>query len=181
MRRFSSKQLGNIAHPLYDVFINHRKIDTGPTFVPLLYHHLISKGITPFLDTIHMKPGNKLFHHIDKAIHSSKVGVAILSPRYCDSYFCLHELSLFIESNKRIVPIFYDIKPSHLQVQGNACYPPQLLQKFSAALHETKYTVGLTFDSLNGDWLELLRQTSNAVILNLLEVEDEEENHIKQP
>lgn len=99
---------------------------------------------------MHIKSGHKLFHHIGKALNSSKVGVAVLSPGYCDSYFCLRELALLNESNKRVVPVFYDIKPSQLRVKDNASYPPQLLQRFQAALEETKYTVGVTFNSFNG-------------------------------
>lgn len=72
----------------YDVFINHRRIDTGRTFVPLFYDHLMNTGIRPFWDSVHIKSGHKLFHRIGKAINSSKVGVAVLSPSYCDSYFC---------------------------------------------------------------------------------------------
>ncbi|KAL5151236.1 TMV resistance protein N [Glycine soja] len=125
------KQCRNIAQPVYD----------QGAFVPLLYDHLRNKGIKPFLDTINMKPGHKLFEHINKAIHSSKVGVAVPTNRYCNSYFCLHELALLHESKKRVVPIFYDIKPSQLQVEGNARCPPQVLQTFTSALEETKYTV----------------------------------------
>ncbi|CAJ1961606.1 unnamed protein product [Sphenostylis stenocarpa] len=154
---------------------NYRKADSGSQFVPLLYAHLINNGMIPFLDTMNMKPGQKLFEHINNAINSCKVGVAVLTDRYFDSYFCLHELALLNESKKRVVPIFYDVKPSQLQVKNNARYPPQVLQRFSEALEETKYTVGLTFDSLNGDWTELQRKISDAVIMNLFEVEEEEE------
>ncbi|XP_020221124.1 TIR domain-containing protein [Cajanus cajan] len=174
MKQFRGKQCHKIAQPMYDVFINYRKADSGRAFVPLLYDHLMNKGIRPFLDTKSMKPGNKLFHQINNAIHSSKVGVSVLTRRFCDSHFCLHELRLLNESNKRLIPIFYDIKPSQLQLKANARYPPQLLQKFVAALEETKYTVGIAFDSLNGDWMELQRKISDAVIMNLLELEDEE-------
>ncbi|KAG4945561.1 hypothetical protein JHK87_041568 [Glycine soja] len=156
-----AKQCRNIVQPVYDVFINYRKVDNGRTFVPLLYDHLRIKGIKPFLDTMNMKPGHKLFEHINKAIHSSKVGVAVLTHRYCDSYFCLHELTLLNESKKRVVPIFYDIKPSQLQLKGNARYPPQVLQRFMSALEETKYTI------------------SDAVIMNLIEIEDEETRNMQ--
>ena len=150
MQRFLANQCCKISKPAYDVFINHCRIDSKRTIAPLLYDHLMNLEIRPFLDTIHMKPGHKLFHHIDKAIHGCNVGVAVLSPSYCDSYFCLYELALLRECNKRVVPIFYDIKPSQLRVKDNACYPPQVLRRFSSALEETKNTVGVTFDSLKG-------------------------------
>lgn len=37
----------------YDVFINHQRIDTGRTFVPLFYDHLMNTGIRPFWDSVH--------------------------------------------------------------------------------------------------------------------------------
>ncbi|KAE9597144.1 putative TIR domain-containing protein [Lupinus albus] len=130
-------------------------------------------GVRSFLDSMNMKPGDKLFDHIDRAIIGSKVGVAVFSPRYCESYFCLHELALLMETKKKVVPIFYDVKPSQLVVKDNGTRPAKELQRFSLALEEAKYTVGLTFDSLNGDWSELLRDASDAVMINLLEIEEE--------
>lgn len=96
-----------------------------------------------------MKPGDKLFEKIDTAIRNCKIGVSVLSPRYCDSYFCLHELSLIMESKKRVIPIFVDVKPSELHVKDNGKCPTEDLQRFSWALEEAKYTVGLTFNSSN--------------------------------
>jgi hypothetical protein len=97
-----------------------------------------------------MRPGDKLFDNIDRAIHECKVGVAVFSPRYCESYFCLHELALLMETKKRVIPIFCDVKPSQLHVKDNGLCPGEELQRFTYALEEAKYTVGLTFDTLEG-------------------------------
>nr|KYP62959.1 TMV resistance protein N [Cajanus cajan] len=156
-----------------DVFINHRGIDTKRNVAGLLYDNLTRMRVRSFLDSMNMKPGDRLFDHIDKAILSCKVGVAVFSPRYCDSYFCLHELALLMESNKRVVPIFFDVKPSQLMVKDNGTCPPEELKRFTFALQEAKNTVGLTFDSSDGDWSKLLKNASDAVIVNLLEVEEE--------
>ncbi|KAL0398623.1 UNVERIFIED_CONTAM: TIR-only protein [Sesamum radiatum] len=83
--------------PPCDVFINHRGVDTKRNVAGLLYHHLRSLRLRPFLDSKSMKPGDKLFEKIDVAIRECKVGIAVFSPMYCDSYFCLHELSLMTE------------------------------------------------------------------------------------
>ena len=40
--------------------------------------------------------------------------MAIFSPRYFDSDFCLHELANIVESRKLLIPIFNGIKPSEL-------------------------------------------------------------------
>ncbi|CAJ1961604.1 unnamed protein product [Sphenostylis stenocarpa] len=173
MQRFPAKLISKVARPVCDVFINHRGIDTKRNVAGLLYDNLTRMGVRSFLDSMNMKPGDRLFDHIDRGILGCKVGVAVFSPRYCDSYFCLHELALLMASNKRVVPIFYDVKPSQLMVKDNGTCPPKELQRFALALEDAKNTVGLTFDSLNGDWSELLRNASDAVIMNLLEVEGE--------
>ncbi|KAL5054275.1 hypothetical protein RYX36_034957 [Vicia faba] len=174
MQRLSATLYRKIAHrSSCDVFINHRGIDTKRNLAGLLYDRLTKMGVKSFLDSKNMKPGDRLFDHIDRGILGCKVGVAVFSPTYCDSYFCLHELSLLMESKKKVIPIFYDVKPSELVVKDNGTCPVKELRRFSAALEEAKFTVGLTFDSSNRDWSVLLRDASEAVIMNLLEVEEE--------
>ncbi|RDY04380.1 TMV resistance protein N, partial [Mucuna pruriens] len=180
MQRLPAKLCSKITRQACDVFINHRGIDTKRNVAGLLYDGLTRMGVRSFLDSMNMKPGDRLFEHIDKAILGCKVGIAVFSPRYCDSYFCLHELALLMESNKRVVPIFFDVKPSQLMVKDNGTRHPKELQRFRLALQEAQNTVGLTFDSLNGDWSELLKNASDAVIMNLLEVEEERKHVRKQ-
>lgn len=135
----------------YDVFINHRGKDTKKTIASLLYDKLSLLNLHPFLDNKTMKPGDKLFDKIDSAIKDCKLGVAVFSPTYCNSLFCLHELALMMETNKKVIPIFCDIKPSQLRVVKNVGnYSIEDLRRFNWALQEAKHTVGLTFDSVNG-------------------------------
>ncbi|XP_019170996.1 PREDICTED: probable disease resistance protein RPP1 [Ipomoea nil] len=166
----------NFRPPPCDVFVNHRGIDTKRNVAGLLYDHLRRAGLRPFLDSKNMKPGDKLFEKIDPAIRGCKVGVAVLSPQYCDSYFCLHELALMMEWRKRVIPVFCDVKPSELAVadKWNGVYPAEDLERFRLALEEAKYTVGLTFDTLNGDWSNFLVCATEAVVKNLIEVEGNE-------
>uniref|UniRef100_A0A2N9GGL2 TIR domain-containing protein n=2 Tax=Fagus sylvatica TaxID=28930 RepID=A0A2N9GGL2_FAGSY len=163
-----------------DVFINHRGIDTKRTVAGLLYNHLSeSMRLKPFLDSKNMKPGDKLFDKIDTAIRSCKLGVAVFSPRYCESYFCLHELALIMESKKKVIPIFCDVKPSQLRVKDYGICPAKELQRFTWALEEAKFTVGLTFDTSKGDWSDFLKKASDAVLKNLVEVEGEMKKSLK--
>ncbi|KAL3522229.1 hypothetical protein ACH5RR_015063 [Cinchona calisaya] len=157
-----------------DVFINHRGIDTKKNVAGLLYDHLRRLNIRPFLDSKNMKPGDKLFEKIDIGIHQCKVGVAVFSPNYCKSHFCLHELAQMTESKKKVVPVFCNVKPSELQVVDNGICPSEDLERYSKALEEAKYTVGLTFDTSTGDWSEFLESATDAVVKNLIEVEGEE-------
>ncbi|XVE50337.1 hypothetical protein DITRI_Ditri01bG0154200 [Diplodiscus trichospermus] len=158
-----------------DVFINHRSIDTKRTIGTLLYDHLSRLNLRPFLDNKNMKPGDKLFDHIDTAIRNCKVGVTVFSPNYCKSYFCLHELALIMESKKKVIPIFCDIKPSELRVVNNGNVPAKDLRRFKLALEEAKYTVGLTFDSSKGNWSDVVTSASEIVIESLIEMENEKQ------
>ncbi|GAU47736.1 hypothetical protein TSUD_386950 [Trifolium subterraneum] len=169
MQRFYRK----ILEPTCQVFINHKGIDTKRNIAGLLYKDLTRMGMSSFLDSKNMKPGDKLTDHIDKAIHGCKVGVTIFSPRYFDSYYCLHELALLMETKKRIVPIFYNVTPSQLMVKDDGTCSQKQLRRFKLAIEEAKNTVGLTFDPVNGDWPQLLNDATDAV-MNLIEAENEQ-------
>ncbi|XP_058202826.1 probable 2' cyclic ADP-D-ribose synthase BdTIR [Rhododendron vialii] len=156
-----------------DVFISHRRIDTYRNVAGLLYDHLSRLNFRPFLDSKSMKPGDKLFEKIDAAIRDCRVGIVVFSPNYCDSYFCLHELHMMMECRKKVLPIFVNVKPSELRVLDCGSCPTEELFRLREAIEEAKNTVGLTFDTSNGDWSELLKNTSDAVTQNLLQVEGE--------
>ncbi|XP_019153852.1 PREDICTED: TMV resistance protein N-like [Ipomoea nil] len=158
-----------------DVFINHRGIDTKRTVASLLYDRLARFRIRSFLDNKNMKPGDKLFEKIDGAIAKCKVGVAVFSPRYCESYFCLHELALFVESKKKVIPIFCDVKPSELRVVDNGTVPVHEIDRFNSALEEAKYTVGLAFNSQEGNWSDVVTNAADIVIESLIEIEGEKQ------
>lgn len=149
-RQMALQKARSAVQPACDVFINHRGIDTKRSIASLLYHQLLLSRIPSFLDNKNMKPGDKLFENIDNAIMGCKIGVAVFSPRYCDSYFCLHELALMMESRKKVIPIFCDVKPSQLRVPNNKIYTPAEIKRFRYAIEEAKHTVGLAFDTTKG-------------------------------
>ncbi|XP_022019693.1 protein VARIATION IN COMPOUND TRIGGERED ROOT growth response-like [Helianthus annuus] len=159
--------------PPCDVFINHRGIDTKKNIAGLLYDHLMMLKLRPFLDSKNMKPGDKLFEKINNAITECKVGIVVFSPHYCQSYFCLHELARITETRKRVIPVFCDVKPSELTVINQWNTPKYELDCFKSALEEAKYTVGLTFNSSNGDWPGFLVTATEAIIQNMIEVEEQ--------
>ncbi|WOK91917.1 protein VARIATION IN COMPOUND TRIGGERED ROOT growth response-like [Canna indica] len=147
-----------------DVFLSHRGVDTKKSLAGLLYDRLVEMNVKPFLDNRSMQPGDKLYECIDAGIRQSKVGVAIFSPRYCDSVFCLHELAMMVESQKKLIPVFCDVKPSELLVKDAAAYSPEDLNRYMKAIQEAKLTVGLTFDSKNGNWSNLVSRTAKIVL-----------------
>ncbi|KAK7832274.1 toll/interleukin-1 receptor-like protein [Quercus suber] len=156
-RLFSNRSKTQLAKrvikPTCDVFLNHRGIDTKRTIATLLYDYLSRFNLRPFLDNKTMKPGDKLFEKIDSAIHGCKVGVAMFSPNYCQSYFCLHELALIMETKKKVIPIFCDIKPSQLRVPRNVVSDKKELRR---------------------NLSEVVTSASEIVIKSLIELENEE-------
>uniref|UniRef100_A0A7N0REH6 TIR domain-containing protein n=1 Tax=Kalanchoe fedtschenkoi TaxID=63787 RepID=A0A7N0REH6_KALFE len=179
-RSYASLSKGLIHRPRRgkpcDVFINHRGIDTKRSVAGLLWSHLrVTAGLNPFLDSKSMRPGDRLYDEINTAINESKLGVAVFSRRYCESYFCMHELTLMMQARKRLLPIFVDVKPSELRVcrtVEEACSGEEV-KVFNWALKEARHIVGLTFDSSSMDWSSFLRKASDAVVKNLMEVERE--------
>ncbi|XP_074267245.1 putative 2' cyclic ADP-D-ribose synthase BdTIR [Silene latifolia] len=157
------------------VFINHRGADTRRTIAGLLYQQLLGLGFHPFLDSKSMRPGDRLFEKIDRAINKSRVGVAVFSQRYCESNFCLHELALMMESKKKIVPIYWDVKPSELNIKNDGTCSNKELERFQRALEELKYTVGLSFDTSSGDWSQFLTSATDAILQSLLEVQENQQ------
>ncbi|CAD6223460.1 unnamed protein product [Miscanthus lutarioriparius] len=162
----------------YDVFINHRGVDTKHNVARLLYdrlEHLSGGRVRSFLDSKSMRPGDRLHESINEGIRQCRVAVAIFSPRYFDSDFCLHELANIVESRKLLIPIFYGIKPSELilpqEVLDSQAYTPRDIERFRIALKEAKYTVGLTHDPAKDDLADLVLTAANAVMERIKEME----------
>lgn len=141
--------------PPYDVFINHRGADTRHTVARLLHDRLLQASggrVRTFLDSVSMRPGDRLVERINQGMGQCKVAVAIFSERYLDSEFCLHELAALVEARKAIVPIFYGVKPSALVLPQAVvdAHAPRDVQRLRAALRQAKYTVGLAYDPATG-------------------------------
>jgi len=144
------------APPCYDVFINHRWVDTRHTVAQHLLHdrllQLSGGQVRTFLHSMSLRPGDRLVEGINQGMSQCKVAVAIFSERYLDSEFCLHELAALVEARKVIVPIFYGVKPSALVLPQAVVHThaPRDVERFRVALREAKYTVGLAYDPATG-------------------------------
>ncbi|GAB4831240.1 hypothetical protein Ancab_005253 [Ancistrocladus abbreviatus] len=154
------------------VFINHRGVDMKKTFAGLLEYQLASLGINTFLDRKSMKPGDNLVERIEKGVRECKVGVVVFSPRYCESRSCLRELALMVDCNKKMIPIFWDVEPAELRLNDELFEDQMELQRFNRALRMARRTIGLVFDSRNGDWADFLTRATNAIVEAMMEVEE---------
>lgn len=103
----------------YDVFLNHKGPDVKKTFVSHLYNRLRDHRLRVFLDREEIRKGEELTNEIDGAIRAASVHLAIFSPNYCESPWCLNELLLMLEMKQKkgstILPIFFHVKPSALR------------------------------------------------------------------
>ncbi|GAB4826914.1 hypothetical protein Ancab_033793 [Ancistrocladus abbreviatus] len=135
-----------------EVFINHRGKDTKENFASLLEARLASLGISAFLDKKSLKPGQNLVEEIEKGIDDCKVALAVCSPRYCNSWSCLTELAFMVEREKKIVTIFWDVRPAKLKLGlwGYLFWKKEDRRRFKAALKVARNIVGIRFNSKKG-------------------------------
>jgi hypothetical protein len=142
----------------YDVFLNHRGPDVKKTFVAHLNAALCRVGYIPFLDAEALEVGHHAFTSIEKALTGVVVHVAIFSPRYVESKYCLNELCDMLASKKPVIPVFYKVKPQDLRWLENKEGPfaealshhldrgrDQDVMKWKGALKEAADITGIEF------------------------------------
>nr|AEE43932.1 TIR-NBS-LRR resistance protein muRdr1H [Rosa multiflora] len=122
----------------YDVFLSFRGEDTRKGFTGFLYHELQRQGIRTFRDDPQLERGTVISPELLTAIEQSRFAIVVLSPNFASSTWCLLELSKILECMEergRILPIFYEVDPSHVRHQRGS---------FAEAFqeHEEKFGVG---------------------------------------
>jgi hypothetical protein len=73
---------------------------------------LLDRGLRVFLDKIEMEEGHKISFQIEHTICVVSIHLAIFSPGYAQSSWCLDKLFLVIKSEATILPIFFNVDPS---------------------------------------------------------------------
>jgi len=104
---------------MFDVFLNHRGPDVKGGFVSHLHQALQEAGCRPFLDKRALEKGQHGQKKIYEALGCASVHVAIFSEHYAASDHCLNELCAMLESEKLIIPVFYDVLPSVLRCEAH--------------------------------------------------------------
>lgn len=151
----------------HDVFLNHRGPDVKMTFASHLYHRLREHGVEAFFDKQEMQEGENITAQIKNA---AAVHVAIFSPGYADSRWCLDELVDMLESKATIIPVFYNVRPTDLRwtdgLYAEALrklekkttddlkkprYCPDTIEKWRKALARVSEISGFELDAFHGD------------------------------
>ncbi|XP_010537832.1 PREDICTED: protein SUPPRESSOR OF npr1-1, CONSTITUTIVE 1-like [Tarenaya hassleriana] len=108
----------------YDVFLSFRGADTRKGFVSHLYGALSSEGIYTFHDDRELERGNSIWPELLSAIKESRFAIVVLSENYATSRWCLEELLHITqcadENRLQLIPIFYDVEPSHVGRQSGS-------------------------------------------------------------
>ncbi|KAG0606662.1 hypothetical protein M758_9G158600 [Ceratodon purpureus] len=165
---------GNLSK--YDVFLNHRGPDLKKTFVSHLDAALRRAGREPFLDAKSLVKGHHAINSINEALSGVFVHVAIFSPRYAESKYCLDELCDMLESKKHMIPIFYDVEPENLRWPENENGPfakaffrhrmrgrHQAVERWTKALREAANITGFRLVDCNSE-VELVEEVVVAVL-----------------
>ncbi|GLJ14374.1 hypothetical protein SUGI_0232250 [Cryptomeria japonica] len=137
----------------YDAFINHRGPDTKATVAFALYESLEEMGFWTFLDDQELQPGDSIEPAIQNAIYSSSLQIAIFSPGYAESPWCLNELVDMLKTSALFIPVFCDVKPSDLR------YPEGQHSVYATTFAEHERKGRFSEETLN-DWKEALRSSS---------------------
>eukprot|EP00253_Pinus_taeda_P034138 PITA_34138 len=115
----ASTSQGNTNSYVYQVFLNHRGPDVKKGLATDIYNGLKKLGLSVFLDQPELQRGEELDPQIEGAIRTACVHVAIFSPNYAQSRWCLHELVLMreqmLKSGSTIIPVFYKVEPADLR------------------------------------------------------------------
>ncbi|XP_068328603.1 disease resistance protein RPV1-like [Pyrus communis] len=141
----------------YDVFLSFRGEDTRKTFTDHLYTALISAGYRTFRDDDELETGEDIKSGLKQAIQMSRTSVIVFSKDYASSRWCLNELVEIVDhkrtsSDHVIIPVFYDIDPSHVRKQTGSVAeafarhrktePPDMMEIWRKALAEVANLAG---------------------------------------
>ncbi|PRQ57442.1 putative TIR domain, P-loop containing nucleoside triphosphate hydrolase [Rosa chinensis] len=138
----------------YHVFLSFRGEDTRKSFTDHLYTALTDAGFRTFRDDDELPRGEEIKPELERAIQQSQSSVIVFSKDYASSGWCLDELVMILQckktsSNHVVLPVFYDIDPSHLRKQTGS------VEK-AFAKHQKKQSL----EKLNR-WREALAQVAD--------------------
>ncbi|GLJ36322.1 hypothetical protein SUGI_0729130 [Cryptomeria japonica] len=113
--RPSTTNLGFHSDKRYHVFLSFRGPDVRKTLVDHLYEALSAAGLNVFLDTEKLEKGEMIGLSLERAIESSAIRIPIFSKGYADSVWCLEEAAAMLRTPGLIIPLFYDVDPTHVR------------------------------------------------------------------
>ncbi|XP_039165456.1 toll/interleukin-1 receptor-like protein [Eucalyptus grandis] len=165
----------------FEVFLSFRGPDTRTNFTDFLYHTLLDKGISVFIDNQGIDVGEEIGPEIFQAIDDSKICIPIFSKDYASSSWCLRELEHMMQHSKinklEVLPIFYGVEPSDVKLETGVYKDAltshkkergvEIVQRWEEALKEVTKIKG--WNTKNEGHGKLARLIAQKVLLKLKE------------
>ncbi|KAL1215170.1 Disease resistance protein RPS6 [Cardamine amara subsp. amara] len=140
----------------YDVFPSFRGEDVRQSFLSHFLKELDRKLISAFKDN-KIEKGQTLDPVLKQAIKDSRIAIVIFSENYASSAWCLNEMLEIVkckdEFNQLVIPIFYNIDPSHVRKQSGEF--GKIFTKTCLSHNKTEAEIGL--------WRKALTNVANIV------------------
>jgi hypothetical protein len=95
-----------------DVFISHAAVDSP--FAEFLHRHLMQEGLSVYLASVSMPPGERWMPSIMDNLRSSTWVLCLASRAACASPWVMQEMGAAVAGNKKLVPIIWDQPPDSL-------------------------------------------------------------------
>ena len=95
-----------------DIFISYSTSDEQ--FAQFLHRHLTNEGLSVFLASVSLLPGQRWPQQILGALSQSSWVLFLASRAACSSPWVQQELGAAIAKNKTLVPVVWDMPPSQL-------------------------------------------------------------------
>ncbi|KAF8407992.1 hypothetical protein HHK36_007132 [Tetracentron sinense] len=101
----------------WDVFLSFSAEDTRRNFIDRLDFELRGNDIRTFLDDEELETASEIYPKLLTAIEDSATSIAVISKNYAYSHRCLEELAKILECRRLILPVFFEVDPSHVRHQ----------------------------------------------------------------
>lgn len=95
-----------------DVFISHAASDSP--LAEFLHRHLTQEGLSVYLASVSMPPGERWMPHIMDNLRGSTWVLCLASRAACASPWVMQEMGAAVAGNKKLVPIIWDQPPDLL-------------------------------------------------------------------
>ncbi|XP_059068038.1 disease resistance protein RPV1 isoform X1 [Cryptomeria japonica] len=117
----------------YHVFLSFRGEDVRKNLVDHLYQALTAAGLHVYKDDDKLEKGDLIWPSLERAIESSAVLIPVFSRGYAESTWCLNEAATMVKTKGFIIPLFYDVGPTHVRYPlGNSSpYKQAFLKHYS--------------------------------------------------
>lgn len=95
-----------------DVFISHASVDLP--LAEFLHRHLSQEGLTVYLASVSMPPGERWMSHIMDNLRNSTWVLCLASRSACASPWVMQEMGAAVVGKKKLVPVVWDQSPESL-------------------------------------------------------------------